>query len=147
MDIKQSQFWKELLPILTHISNAKFIAIDLEMSGIATRSRFGPNPQGHDNGKPSLQALYEETRAAAELYQVLQIGITCVEEDRDKGELLFEQPHAYHANYSRLWQHWLTCSIFRVLSRTSLQHRPKPFALPRESIQRSLPRAQDCLLK
>ncbi|KAG0647744.1 ABA hypersensitive germination 2 [Hyphodiscus hymeniophilus] len=84
MEVPQSEYWKNLLSILEHIANAKLVAIDLEMSGISMRSRFGPNPKTHDNGKPSLQALYDETRTAAETYQILQVGITCVEEDRDK---------------------------------------------------------------
>ena len=91
MDVPQNHYWKQLLSILIHIANAKYVAFDLEMSGIAVRSPFGTNPKGHDNGKPSLQALYDEVRAAAELYQVLQVGITCVEEDREKGEVFMPQ--------------------------------------------------------
>lgn len=91
MDINNDSYFKQLLPLLHHIANANFVAFDLEMSGISVRSRFGPNPQGHDNGKPTLQQLYDETRTAAERYQVLQVGITCVEEDREKGELFLAQ--------------------------------------------------------
>lgn len=91
MEVNQSSYKKYLLPILQHIANASFVSFDLEMSGIHKISRFGPKASGHDNGKPSLQQLYEEIRIAAETFQVLQIGITCVEEDREKGE-----PRLYH---------------------------------------------------
>ncbi len=84
--MNQAQFSGRLLSILEHIANANFISFDLEMSGIATRSRFGPNPKGHDGGKPTLQELYDETRMAAETFQVLQVGITCAQEDREKGQ-------------------------------------------------------------
>jgi poly(A)-specific ribonuclease len=88
MEVNNDQFQAQLLPILKQIANAKFVSFDLEMSGISSRSRYGPNPQGHDNGKPTLQKLYDETRAAAEKYQILQVGVTLVEEDREKGKLL-----------------------------------------------------------
>lgn len=57
----------------------------------------GPNPQGHGRRKLTLEDLYVEFQAAAETYQVLQVGITCVEEDREKGceqgELFFARLH------------------------------------------------------
>ena len=86
MEIDQSHYKKGLLPILKNIANATFISFDLEMSGIHKKSQFSPKAGGRDNGKPSLQQLYEETRIAAETFQVLQLGITVVEEDREKGE-------------------------------------------------------------
>ena len=88
MEVDQTHFKKELLPILKHIANSSFVSFDLEMSGINRHSRFGLKDGGYDNGKPSLQHLYEEIRSAAETFQVLQIGITFVEEDREKGESL-----------------------------------------------------------
>lgn len=57
------------------------------MSGISTRPRFSAGDRSHDIGKPSLQQQYEDIRGAAETFQVLQVGITCVEEDRDRGAL------------------------------------------------------------
>ena len=73
-----------MLPILKKISNAAFVAIDLEMSGISIKSK--PDDKLRDAGKMTLQKNYEETRKVAETFQVLQVGITCVEEDRDKGD-------------------------------------------------------------
>jgi poly(A)-specific ribonuclease len=86
MEVNQSDFRRQLLPILKNIANAKFVAFDLEMSGIYTRPRYGPGDRSQDIGKPALQEQYEEMRSAAELYQIVQLGITCIEEDRDKGE-------------------------------------------------------------
>jgi poly(A)-specific ribonuclease len=83
MDIDYVHFWPQLLPILKAISEASFVTFDLEMSGISTRERDRSSARSSD--KPSLQQQYEETKEGAETYQVLQIGITCVEEDRERG--------------------------------------------------------------
>ena len=84
MEVTDLNFRSQLLPILRAISNATFVAIDVEMSGISTR-RYGVNERSHDTGKPNLQQQYEESKEAAERYQILQLGITCVEEDRERG--------------------------------------------------------------
>lgn len=81
MEIDGHDFRYQLLHVLKHISNATFVSFDLEMSGINTRR----GDRSHDVGKPTLQQQYEEMKEAAETFQVLQLGITCVEEDRDKG--------------------------------------------------------------
>jgi poly(A)-specific ribonuclease len=87
MEIDQVHFGRELLPILKHISEAAFISFDLEMSGITTRPKYSTRDRNHENGKPTLQQQYEEMKSAAETFQVLQVGITCVEEDRERGKL------------------------------------------------------------
>jgi hypothetical protein len=86
MEVDQQRFWHELLPILKAISNASFVTVDVEMSGISTRPRYSPSGRFNETGKPSLQEQYEETKEAAERYQVLQIGLTCVEQDRKNGQ-------------------------------------------------------------
>jgi poly(A)-specific ribonuclease len=78
MDVDKTSFYPLLLDILTDISTAKFVTIDLELSGIPTK-----DPSA---GKPNLQQRYLETKEAAERYQILQIGITCVEEDASSGK-------------------------------------------------------------
>lgn len=88
MDIGPRAFLHQLPTILNAIADAHFVAIDLELSGIPTRKL---RAAGEDNSKPNLQSRYEETRMAAEKYQVLQLGITCVEEDKDKGTHAFHQ--------------------------------------------------------
>lgn len=86
MEVNKQDFRLQLLPILKNIADAKFISFDLEMSGISTRPRYGTGDRSQDVGKPSLQQQYEEMRSAAELYQIVQVGITCVEENTEKGE-------------------------------------------------------------
>lgn len=84
MDIDSVHFWSQLLAILRAISNATFVAVDVEMSGIAMRG-FGSHDRSTSMGKPNLQQHYEEVKQAAEKYGVLQFGLTCIEEDRQRG--------------------------------------------------------------
>ncbi len=89
MEIDHNGFRKELRPILKNIANATFVTIDLEMSGISTRPWFSSGGRSHNVSKPTLEQQYQEMKSAAETFQVLQIGITCVEVDREKGEPSF----------------------------------------------------------
>ncbi|KAF7857284.1 hypothetical protein EAF04_009525 [Stromatinia cepivora] len=100
MEVDKDNWRRLLLPILKDISNATFVSFDLEMSGITTRPKHSNQERTHDVGKPSLQQQYEEVKDAAEAFQVLQIGITCVEEDRDK-EYYLAKP--YNINLSPLF--------------------------------------------
>jgi poly(A)-specific ribonuclease len=105
MDVDQTQFLPNLLAILRSISAASFISFDLEMSGINDKVRV--------NAKCSLEKHYEETKSAVEKYEVLQVGITCVREDREQGEFLLHYPvsllivlhyrsvHSYSIQYQR----------------------------------------------
>ncbi|KAK5118286.1 hypothetical protein LTR62_002799 [Meristemomyces frigidus] len=74
MDVDKVSFYPLLPDLLTDISQAHFVAIDLELSGV-------PSKGVHSVGKPSLQQRYLETKEAAERYQILQFGLTCVEQD------------------------------------------------------------------
>jgi poly(A)-specific ribonuclease len=74
MDVDKVSFYPLLIDILTDISSAHFVAIDLELSGVPTKAVGG-------SGKPTLQERYLEIKDAAEKYQILQIGLTCVEQD------------------------------------------------------------------
>ncbi|KAK4561792.1 hypothetical protein LTR86_004471 [Recurvomyces mirabilis] len=74
MDVDKVSFYPLLLGLLTDISEAHFVAIDLELSGV-------PSKGVHSQGKPTLQQRYTETKEAAERYQILQFGLTCVEQD------------------------------------------------------------------
>lgn len=85
MDVDANQFRQCLLQILRDISQAKIITFDLEMSGISTKPKSAAGERSFDAGKPTLQQQYEEMKYAAETYQVLQMGVTCVSEDREKG--------------------------------------------------------------
>lgn len=77
MDITSDRFASEALKIIAEISESHFVAVDCEFSGIT-----GRRPAG--TGKLTLQELYEDTKAAAEQYQVLQVGLTIVKEDLEK---------------------------------------------------------------
>ena len=87
MDVDQIAFPWQLPLILKAIANAHFVALDLELSGIHSkplhRNKVAITGHGH---KQSLQERYEETKEAAERYQVLQVGLTVVREDKERGE-------------------------------------------------------------
>lgn len=104
MDIGPRNFLNQLPTILNAIAEAHFVAIDLELSGIPTRK---PRATGEEIVKPNLQSRYEETKLAAEKYQVLQLGITCVGEDRDKGTYA---SYTYRINHRLTTVRHLHCS-------------------------------------
>ena len=86
MDVDQYNFTALLPTIVSAIARSRFVAIDLELSGIPRYSalrNLGRSPQ--DEGKQSLQQRYSETKAAAERFQILQLGLTCIEEDLERG--------------------------------------------------------------
>jgi poly(A)-specific ribonuclease len=80
MDIDKSSFPSRLLDVLEAIAEAHFVSFDLELSGVPVKGQAKEKP-----GKPSLQERYLETKKAAEQYQILQIGLTCVKDDVLKG--------------------------------------------------------------
>lgn len=77
MEITVSNFAYHLPSILNEIAASCFVALDLELSGIALSAKF--------QGNRSLQKHYEANKAAAEKYQVLQVGLTTCREDKEKG--------------------------------------------------------------
>lgn len=77
MDLTATNFAYYLPWILHELATSCFVALDLEMSGIALFPK-------HPGAKP-LQKHYEDTKAAAEKYQVLQVGLTICHEDKEKG--------------------------------------------------------------
>ncbi len=92
MDIDRFNFHGELIPILRSIANASFVAIDLEMSGITTRRRYHLGDRSLNSERPTVEDLYQDMKNAAETYQVVQLGITCVEQDSEKGEKILPRP-------------------------------------------------------
>lgn len=85
MDIQKSQFPQEVVSIIQHVAESHFIAFDLEFSGIAGRRKV---PPGGKRDKLTLQEMYNDLKEAAEKYQILQVGLTVVNEDKDTGDLL-----------------------------------------------------------
>jgi poly(A)-specific ribonuclease len=86
MDITKQTFSHHLPRILNEITECCFVALDLELSGIAKKKPRDSPVDSLLAGKQSLQARYEEIKAAAEIYQVLQIGLTFVREDVENGQ-------------------------------------------------------------
>jgi poly(A)-specific ribonuclease len=80
MEVTGDGFFPLLPRILEDLSSAVFVAVDFEFSGV---SRKAARPAGSKErtGKQTLQERYTETKRAAERYQILQMGITCVLQD------------------------------------------------------------------
>lgn len=75
MDLTRQNFPSYLPWLLSDLSSSCLVAIDLELSGIALKlGRYSSRAQ-------TLQQRYEEIKAAAEKYHVLQIGLTICRED------------------------------------------------------------------
>ncbi|CEJ58131.1 hypothetical protein PMG11_06801 [Penicillium brasilianum] len=89
MEITVSNFAYHLPSILNEIAASCFVALDLELSGIALSAKF--------QGNRSLQKHYEANKAAAEKYQVLQVGLTTCREDKEKGSYLL-RPYNFPLN-------------------------------------------------
>ncbi|KAL8704638.1 MAG: hypothetical protein Q9201_002224 [Fulgogasparrea decipioides] len=86
MDVTNRTFHHLFPSLVAAIADANFVAIDLELSGIPGQQINRPRAPGtRTGGKPSLQERYDEIKTAAEKYQVLQLGITCVGENRNRG--------------------------------------------------------------
>lgn len=91
MEVDKPSFYPLLLDILTDISEAHFVAIDLELSGVPSKQvRSEP-------GRQTLQQRYVETKEAAERYQILQVGITCVQQDVANNKYLLK-PYNFDLN-------------------------------------------------
>lgn len=102
MDVTSSSFPLEAIKLIQHIANSRFVAFDFEFSGVAGRNAAG------GSGKLTLQNYYEEIRSAAQVYQILQVGLTVVTEDVEKGRYV---ARPYNFNLSPLPA--LKESIFR----------------------------------
>lgn len=86
MEVDKVSFYPLLLDILTDISEAHFVAFDLELSGVPTKKV----KSDRGAGRPSLQERYLEVKEAAERYQILQIGLTCVQQDIEKRKYILK---------------------------------------------------------
>lgn len=69
MEVNKNNFFWALPGILEDIQKSRFVAIDVEMSGISSTL-------GHASQKESMQDAYTKAKDAAENFQVLQIGFT-----------------------------------------------------------------------
>ncbi|KAI1167979.1 CAF1-domain-containing protein [Nemania serpens] len=69
MAMNYSNFWSMLPSLMGALADSRWVAIDVEMTGISTTGRPIPS-----NSTP--QEAYRLVKAAAEMYQILQIGFT-----------------------------------------------------------------------
>lgn len=71
MEIDRGNYWQRLPFLLHAISEAEYLSVDLEMSGIATK-------RANNSVSTSIQQLYEDAKEAAQSYNILQFGLTCI---------------------------------------------------------------------
>ncbi|KIW69851.1 hypothetical protein PV04_02174 [Phialophora macrospora] len=126
MDVNIGSFTSELVKIIQHIANSRFIAFDLEFSGVAGRRAGG------GANKLTLQEYYSDLRAAAQIYQILQVGLTIVTEDTEKG--CYEaRPYNFHLSplpatkesvFARVWSYNSGAVSFLIRNGFSMD---KPF--------------------
>lgn len=83
MDVSAATFHYHLPRILSELSTCCFVSLDFEFSGIAT---------GRSGGATSLQVRYDEVKAAADKYTIVQVGLTIVHEDTQSGEIWVSIP-------------------------------------------------------
>ena len=79
MDIRKDSFGSEAVGLLKNIADSHFIAFDFEFSGVAERNSGRA-------GKQNLEERYVETRDSVQEFQPLQIGLTIVKHDQEKGK-------------------------------------------------------------
>jgi poly(A)-specific ribonuclease len=77
MDINRSNFDGRLLDVLEALSDAHFISFDIEMTGIPAKGAGAKRKQ-------TMQERYQQVKEAAENFQILQIGLTCVNESQEE---------------------------------------------------------------
>ena len=87
MNVNYKNFMGNLGLMLRALSHAHFVSIDLELSGIQSKtfSKEKPPSSGSRSNKQTLQERYIEVKEAAEKFQVLQVGFTFVREDGENG--------------------------------------------------------------
>ncbi|KAK0378352.1 hypothetical protein CLIM01_04257 [Colletotrichum limetticola] len=77
MEVSSENFWRQLPRILLSIAKCRYVAIDIEMTGIMDRG----SENRHDN--PTNQQTYESAKNIASKFNVFELGITCVEKLSD----------------------------------------------------------------
>ena len=95
MDITLQNYPAKLPFILTDLSNASFVAIDLKLSGIPNQQLGRFRSDGRCPSRlPTLQQRYEDVKRAAEKYHILQLGITCALEKIGRKETSYRPTNA-----------------------------------------------------
>lgn len=76
--INDDTFWQILPEVLENISDAEFVAIDLEMTGLASQERGRPA----SHLPATRQSAYADAKSSADSYNMIQLGLTCVTYDQ-----------------------------------------------------------------
>ncbi|CAI7633115.1 unnamed protein product [Penicillium glandicola] len=96
MDVTAVTFPDCLPSILNDISTSCFVSIDFELSGVVFK------PSGPQSRPQTVQERYVEAKAAAERYQILQVGLTTCHEDKENATYILKP---YNINLSPITQH------------------------------------------
>ncbi|KAF2686406.1 CAF1-domain-containing protein [Lentithecium fluviatile CBS 122367] len=81
MEVDAATYPRHLLGLLVNISEADFVSFDLELTGIPSRLPGKEPWKPRAGGRKTLKDRYEETKEAANRYNILQVGITCARFD------------------------------------------------------------------
>jgi poly(A)-specific ribonuclease len=87
MEVTKNDFRWQLNHMLRALSISHFCAVDFEFSGIPSKSthRAKTTDGGPGGSRQTLQERYQETKDAANKYQILQVGFTVAREEPAKG--------------------------------------------------------------
>ncbi|KAK0623185.1 ribonuclease H-like domain-containing protein [Immersiella caudata] len=77
LNINQAYFWLSFPADIEAISSAEFVSFDLEMTGVKARI---DKPTA-----PLTQHIYQQAKGAAQIFNILQVGISCASYDGDSG--------------------------------------------------------------
>jgi poly(A)-specific ribonuclease len=76
LNVDQSNFWPMFPAIVEAIFYSESVSFDLEMTGVKTRT---------DGWTEShTQHTYQQAKAAAQIFNILQVGISCAFYDEDE---------------------------------------------------------------
>jgi len=75
MEITSKNFWETLPVVLGNMALASHVSIDLKMTGIYSKNTT-------INWKTPLNTIYEKAKEAAERFQIVQFGLTCIFYDK-----------------------------------------------------------------
>ncbi|KAJ6118456.1 Ribonuclease CAF1 [Penicillium samsonianum] len=96
MDITAVTFPDCFPSILNDISTSCFVSVDFELSGVVFK------PSTPQSQAQTVQERYVEAKAAAERYQILQVGLTTCHEDKENATYTLKP---YNINLSPITQH------------------------------------------
>ncbi|KAF4783741.1 hypothetical protein HER10_EVM0013300 [Colletotrichum scovillei] len=77
MEVSSENFWRQLPKILLSIAKSRYVAIDVEMTGIMDKG----SENRYDNS--TNQQTYESAKNIASKFNVFELGITCVDKLSD----------------------------------------------------------------